>query len=88
MDDEKAIRLTCSQHAAERRLFGTGDRQLVVALDLDPALGIGAVEAGQRRLPQVGALVALGLVNVVCNGPELRTDDVVGEALASLCCPF
>jgi hypothetical protein len=57
--------LTEVKHGAESSLLGTGDGQLPVALNLDPALGVGAVEARQRRLPGIGRLVALGLVDVV-----------------------
>lgn len=49
---------------------------------MDPALGVGAVERRKRGLPCVGALVALGLVDVVGDGPELRAGEVVGELLS------
>lgn len=52
-----------------------------MALDVDPALGVRAVERLQRRLPGVGALVALGAVGTAGDGPELRAGDVVGESL-------
>lgn len=57
--------LTVVKHGAESSLLGTGDGQLPVALNLDPTLGVGAVEARQGRLPGIGRLVALGLVDVV-----------------------
>lgn len=76
------------QHARQRRLLSRGDGQCPVALDLDPGAGVDAVERGQRRLPGVGALVALGLVDVVGHGPELRARHVVGELLALGCRPF
>lgn len=59
--------LTVVKHGTESGLLGAGNSQLPVALDLDPALGIGAVEAGQRRLPRIRGLVALCLVDIVGN---------------------
>lgn len=61
------IDLAVVKHGTEGGLLGTGNSQLPVALDLDPALGVGAVEAGQRRLPRIRGLVALCLVDVVGN---------------------
>lgn len=58
-----------------------------MALDADPALGVGAVEAAQGRLPRVRAAVALGLVDVVGDGPELGAGNVVGKGLALGCLP-
>ncbi len=79
--------LAAVQHAAESSLLSGRNLELVVALDLDPALGVGAVEAAQGRLPRIRAAVALGLVDVVGDGPELRTGDVVGKGLALGCLP-
>lgn len=70
------------QHAAQRRLLRARNSQLVIALDVNPRLGVRAVEAGQRGLPLVGAAVALGAVGARGDGPELRAGDVVGEGLA------
>lgn len=53
-----------------------------MALDLDPALGVGAPEGLQGGLPLVGAAVALGTVGMGRDGPELRTGDIVGETFA------
>jgi len=53
------IDLAVVKHGTESGLLGAGNSQLPVALDLDPALGVGAVEAGQRRLPRIRGLVAL-----------------------------
>lgn len=48
-------------------------------LDSDPALGVGAIEGRERRFPGIRGLVALLLVNVVGDGPQLGEVDVVGE---------
>lgn len=49
---------------------------------MHPGLSISAVEAGKRGLPSVGALVRLGLVDVVGDSPQLGRVDVVGKLLA------
>lgn len=54
--------LAIIQHTIQCCLFRTRNRQRIRALDLDPGLGVGAVEARQGRLPLVGTLVALGAV--------------------------
>lgn len=59
-----------------------------MALDLDPTLGVGAVEAAQRRLPRIRAPITLGLVDVVGYGPELRAGNVIGKSLTLRCLPF
>mgnify|MGYP006976747848 CR=1 FL=1 len=51
----------------------------MVILDRDPALGIGAVERGERRLPLARGLVALGLVAAISSSSELRAVNVVGK---------
>jgi hypothetical protein len=61
------IDLAVVKHGTESSLLGAGNSQLPVALNLDPALGVGAVEAGQRRLPRIRGLVALCLVDIVGN---------------------
>jgi len=55
------------EHAAKGSVLGLGDGQLPSALDLNPGRGVGAVEAGQRRLPRIRGLVALCLVDIVGN---------------------
>lgn len=82
------LSLTSVQHAGQSRLLSRSDGEVVVALDLDPTLGVGAVEARQRGLPLVGGVAALGLVDVVGDGPELRTADVVGKGLTLGSGPF
>jgi hypothetical protein len=74
--------LAPAQHALQRRLLGGADAELVGALDLDPGACVGAVEARQRRLPRVRALVTLALVDIVGDRPQLGTRDVVGKGLA------
>lgn len=75
------------EHIGQGSLLGAGDGQRPVALDLDPALGIGAVEAGQGRLPGGRSGAALGLVDVVGDGPELGPSDVVGKVPSLGGCP-
>jgi hypothetical protein len=48
-------------------------------LNTNPALGIRAVERRERRLPDIGGLVTLFLVDVVGDGPQLGEVDVVGK---------
>lgn len=74
--------LASVEHVAQSRLLAGGDGQLVVALDSDPGLGVGAVEALQGGLPAFGAAVALGAVGLLAHGVELRALDVVGKVLA------
>lgn len=54
--------LASIQHTIQCCFFSTRNRQLIGALDLDPRLGVGAVEARQGRLPLIGAPVALGAI--------------------------
>ena len=49
-------------------LLGRVDRELVVALDGDPRLDVGAVVRRDRGHPLGRVLVALGLVHVVRHG--------------------
>lgn len=86
--DQSPLQLTSCQHASQGSLLGARDGQIPVGLDLDPGSRVDAVEAGQRRLPRVGAPVSLGLVHVVRDGPQLRPDDVVGVLLALVRGPF
>jgi len=79
--------LASIQHASQRALLGRADGQRVGVLDGHPRLGVGAVEGSEGRLPRVGGLVALGLVHVVGDGPELRGVEVVGELGALGCRP-
>jgi hypothetical protein len=74
--------LASVHHAFQRRLLRRRDTQLPFGLDLHPTLGVGAVERSQRRLPHVRALIALGLVQVVGDGPQLRRRDIVGKLFA------
>ncbi len=74
--------LASVKHVTQGRLLARSDGQLVVALDGDPGLGVGAVEALQGRLPALGAAVALGTVGLFADGVELRVVDVVGKVLA------
>lgn len=82
------VNLACIQHASQGTLLSIRNVELVVALDVDPALGVCAVERLQRRLPFVRALIALGAVGSAGDGPELRAGDVVGESLALGSSPF
>ena len=75
--------LAASKHALQSRLLGSANAETVGALDLDPGLGVVAVHAGQRRLPLIRALVALGRVGGAVSSPQLGTADVVGELLTA-----
>jgi hypothetical protein len=79
--------LTSPQHSRQRALLGGRNRKRIHTLDPDPHLGVRAVVAGERRLPVLGALVALCLVDVVGDGEQLRVGEVVGEGLALGRCP-
>ena len=56
----------------ERAVFGLGDGELPGSFDGGPFGGVRAAVAGQRWLPGLGALVALGLVEVVLYGDEVH----------------
>lgn len=75
-------RLAGVKHGGEGSLLSRSDGEGPVGLDLDPSASVGAVEAGDGRLPGVGALVALGLVDGVGDSPQLGAGEVVGEVLA------
>lgn len=75
-------RSTRVEHGSQRVLLSAGDGERPVRLYRNPAAGVGAVEARQRWLPRVRAFVALGLVDLVGDGPELGARQVVGELLA------
>lgn len=76
--------LAVGQDALQSALLGSRDGQAVVALDLHPGLGVGALEAGRGREVALRALVALGAVGVLRDGPELGAVEVVGEGFALL----
>ena len=69
------------EHAVQGRLLRAVDRQGVVPLHLDPGPGVRAPERRQRRLPGRRVLVALGLVDVVGDRPQLGAAEVVGVRL-------
>lgn len=77
-----SLRSTRVEHGSQRVLLSASDGQGPVRLYRNPAAGVGAVKARQRWLPRVRALVALGLVDLVGDGPELGARQVVGELLA------
>lgn len=74
--------LAPAEDVVESSVLGGRDGQVPVALDLRPRRGVGAVEARQRGQPVLGASVALLLVDVVGDGPELGAANVVGKVLA------
>ena len=79
--------LTSVQHVCQRRLLGRRHRQLPRRLDLHPAARISAIKRLERWLPLIRALVALVLVDVVRDSPQLGGRDVVGELTALCRCP-
>jgi hypothetical protein len=50
---------------------------------LDPSNDVGALEGVERGEPSGGILIALGLVEVVGDGDELGSSDVIGELFAA-----
>lgn len=78
---DDGYRLAVAQHGRESRLLSRGDGELVDGLDLNPSPGVSAPEGGQGRLPVLWAGIALGLVDVVGDGPELRVGQIVGKGL-------
>jgi len=76
------------ERVCKSRLLCRVDGQAVVVLDLNPSNDVGAFEGVERRKPSGGVFVALGLVEVVCDGDQLRLSEVVGELLAAICCPI
>jgi len=81
-DSILSLRLASVQHASQSGLLRRCDCQRPLVLNLDPTARISAVKRRERGLPNIRALVALVLVDVVRDGPELRRRDVVGELLA------
>ena len=73
--------LARAKHLFEGGLLSGADGELVGALDLNPGGGVLAVNARQRRLPLVGALVALLRVGASSDCPQLGTLDIIGESL-------
>lgn len=78
------VTLAVAEDVLQSLLLSRGDGQAVVALDLDPGLDVGALEAVRGGQVLLGALVALGAVGVLRDGPELGAVEVVGEGLALL----
>jgi hypothetical protein len=54
-----------AEHLPKRALLCPGDRELPIGLDPDPLLGVGAPVGLPQRLPRLGALIPLGLVEAV-----------------------
>lgn len=79
--------LTSIQHIAERALLGVGDGQPIVALDLNPGLGVRAKEVVAGWLPLIRPAVAFALVDAAGHSPQLRTHDIVGVVFALGGCP-
>jgi len=71
------------ERVRESGLLGGVDGQIVVVLDLNPSDDIVALEGIERGKPGAGVLIALGLVEVVCDGNQLGLSKVVGELLTT-----
>lgn len=70
--------LARAQHAGQGRLLGRSDAQAIRVLDSHPALGVGAIEGREWGLPLVRGAVALRLVHIISDGPQLGVGNVVG----------
>lgn len=77
-----AHRLARAEHVLQRSLLSRANSQVISALDLDPGGSVVAVDAGQRRRPLIGALVALLRVGGAGDGPQLGSVNVVSKGLA------
>ena len=66
----------------EYSLLGGVNGQAVVVLDLNPGNDIVALEGVEGGKPGSRILVTLGLVEIVGDGDQLRSSEVVGELLA------
>jgi len=62
-------------------LLGTVHSETVVVLDVDPCANILALESSARWEPLRDILVALGLVDIVGDGEQLRASDVIRKCL-------
>lgn len=67
------------QHVAQGTFLCSRDAERELGLDGNPAPGVGAVEACQRRLPSIGRRVALCTVDTRSHCPKLRRVQVIGE---------
>ena len=71
------------KRVCEGGLLGGVDGQAVVVFDLNPSDDVGALEGVERGEPSGWVLVAFGLVEVVSDGHELGSSEVVGELLTA-----
>src|SRR5690606_29469367 len=78
----RTLRSAVREVSLEGGLLGGVDGQAVVVLHLDPGACVGAAVGGAGGHPGGRVLVALGLVDVVGDGDQLRAGQVVGEGLA------
>src|SRR5918998_550327 len=68
-----------AEHLLEGGLLGARHRELPVVFDADPLPGVDTPVRLPRRLPRLGPLVPLGLVEAVVHGEQVA--GYVGEAL-------
>ena len=71
------------ERVRESGLLGGVNGQTVVVLDLNPSDDVVALEGIERGEPGGGVLIALGLVEVVCDGNQLWLSKIVGELFAT-----
>ena len=81
--DPLAVLSTRINHILQGPFLSTRDAKAILCLDSNPASGIGAVEARERWLPGVWRRIALLLVDIVCDCPQLRRVKIIGELLAA-----
>ena len=70
------------ERVCECGLLGGIDGQAVEVLDLNPGDDVVALEGVERGKPDSRVLVALGLVEIIGDGDQLGSNEVVGELLA------
>jgi len=68
----------CVERARECGLLGGVDGQVVVVLDLNPGNDVVALEGIERGEPGSRVLVALRLVEIIGDGDQLGSSEVVG----------
>ena len=71
------------ERVRESGLLGGVDGQAVVVLDLNPCDDVVALEGVERGEPGSRVLVALGLVEVIGDGDQFGSSEVVGELFAA-----
>lgn len=71
------------QHVAQGTFLCSRNAERELGFDGNPASGVSAVEACQRRLPGIGRRIALRAIDTRSYCPKLRRVQVVGEFTAT-----